>query len=676
MSAKGPELKVGDAIPGTKYRVVRSLGAGGMGVVYQVVKPPNIQGVLKLMSSELTQHEEHRMRFFDEVRILAQLDHPNIVKVFDYDALPDGTPFYVMELLSGRTVRDVIYTMGRVPPRVAYEITRQLLEALQAAHTHEVPVIHRDIKPENIFLHAPRHGEPVVKLIDFGVSAVADRKHDGAFVGTWSYAAPEQIRGEKPTPATDLYAAGLVLYEMLAGVGPFDHYDDWARVSEAQLKEIPAPVSKLAPWVPPSIVTLIQAALAKDPRVRPRDAYAFAERLFELEWASDGKDPHDMTAEGPSLSVPPRVAAGAGALAAPPFVGALRHARRDPHAGGAPVEVAGNGPLSRVLTSITSSAAPGRAPGKNMAAASPATDRLGDVPLIGVPPSSVHTGSTWRGVGGRDHTSPDADALLAGLGVAGGKPPSKRERESNPEADGGSARAGSALASPGAASDDDTATPPRLLDGRPDPDLGRGGATAITLDEIPPGAGAGPPARDTFSSQQSDARRAIPKSRTGLFVLAGAMVLAGVVTATIVVVRGDEPRKTDITATTGIMATAGTTGTIPGAVGPAAGDGGPAAEAAITETVPATSTSTHPPRGAQPAPSETASIGVTTQPSSTKPEQKAGPTPRPGAPKVAQTAAGNATRPPAAPATNTVNAGSSPAPAPKPSSSVDLIRSF
>ena len=299
MSAKGPELEVGATIPGTKYQVVKSLGAGGMGVVYQVVKPPNIQGVLKLMSTELTRHEEHRMRFFDEVRILAQLDHPNIVKVFDYDALPDGTPFYVMELLSGRTVRDVIYTMGRVPPRVAYEITRQLLEALQAAHTHEVPVIHRDIKPENIFLHAPRHGEPVVKLIDFGVSSVADRKHDGAFVGTWSYAAPEQIRGEKPTPATDLYAAGLVLYEMLAGVGPFDHYDDWTRVSKAQLEELPAPVSKFAPWVPASIVTLIQSALAKDPRVRPRDAYAFAERLFELEWASDGKDPHDMTAEGP-----------------------------------------------------------------------------------------------------------------------------------------------------------------------------------------------------------------------------------------------------------------------------------------------------------------------------------------------------------------------------------------
>jgi serine/threonine-protein kinase len=320
MSAKAPELDAGAAVPGTRYKVVKALGAGGMGFVYHVVKPPNIQGVLKLMSPELTRHEELRLRFFDEVRILAQLDHPNIVKVFDYDALPDGTPFYVMELLSGRTVRDVLNAVGRVPPRVAYEITRQLLEALQAAHTHEVPVIHRDIKPENIFLHVPRHGEPVVKLIDFGVSAVGDRKHDGTFVGTWSYASPEQIRGAPPTPATDIYATGLVLYEMLAGVGPFDHHDDWVKISKAQLGEIPAPVTKFAPWAPPSIVALLEAALDKDPARRPRDAYAFSERLYELERANDGGD---ARAEGP-----------------------LDLARRDTEAG------APEGPLAKVLTQV------------------------------------------------------------------------------------------------------------------------------------------------------------------------------------------------------------------------------------------------------------------------------------------------------------------------------------
>ena len=393
MSAKAPDFKDGDLIPGTKYRIVRQIGAGGMGVVYQVVKPPEIQGVLKLMSSDLTAHQEFRTRFLDEVRVLAQIDHPNIVKVFDYDTLPDGTPFYVMELLHGRTVRDVLATMGTFPPRVAFEVTRQLCEALHCAHTHDIPVIHRDIKPENIFLHAPRHGEPVVKLIDFGVVAVADRQHDGTFVGTWKYAAPEQIRGERATPATDLYAVGLVLYEMLCGIGPFEHLDSGSLVSQAHLREIPPPVSKFAPWVPPSIVELISSALAKEPRQRPRDAYLFAERLFELEWANDGKDPNDRTSEGP---------------------------------------------LSRILSTAGGANKPA---GKNMVAGPP-RDRLGNVPVVGVPGRARHGGPTIRGMGGNtlEGTSPGEDTLLAGLGARAdaaprSNPRSKQVRDAGPEID-------------------------------------------------------------------------------------------------------------------------------------------------------------------------------------------------------------------------------------------------
>ena len=390
MTAKAPDFRPGDTLPGTKYRIVKQIGAGGMGVVYQVVKPPEIMGVLKLMSSDLTEHEEFRTRFLDEVRVLAQLDHPNIVKVFDYDKLPDGTPFYVMELLHGRTVRDVLATMGTLPPRVAFEVTRQLCEALHCAHTHDIPVVHRDIKPENIFLHAPKHGEPVVKLIDFGVVAVADRAHDGAFVGTWKYAAPEQIRGERATAATDLYAVGLVLYEMLCGIGPFEHLDSASLVSQAHLRELPPPVSKFAPWVPPSVVQLIAASLAKEPRQRPRDAYAFAERLFELEWANDGKDPNDHTAEGP---------------------------------------------LSRIL----STAGGAKPSSKKIQVATP-RDRLGNVPVIGVPEEARRGGPTspgmGAGAGAAESTMPGEDALLAGLvGRQDVRPRSKKERESGPSID-------------------------------------------------------------------------------------------------------------------------------------------------------------------------------------------------------------------------------------------------
>lgn len=656
MSAKGPQLRPGDTVPGTKYQVVRSLGAGGMGVVYQVVKQPNIGGVLKLMSTELTSHEEHRMRFFDEVRILAQLDHPNIVKVFDYDALPDGTPFYVMELLSGRTVRDVIYTMGRVPPRVAYEVTRQLLEALQCAHTHEVQVVHRDIKPENIFLHAPRHGEPVVKLIDFGVSAVADRKHDGTFVGTWSYAAPEQIRGEVPTAATDLYACGLVLYEMLAGVGPFDHYDDWAKVSKAQLEEIPAPVSKFAPWVPASIVTLIASALAKDPRMRPRDAYAFAEQLFELEWATDGKNPHDLTMAGP-LQISGDLAGRAPPGTAPsPAAAARPRARSD----GA-IQIAGNGPLALALSTVTGA----KASSKKLAAASLAPDRLGDVPLIGVPPESVRSGPTWRGIGEarQEPTSPDANALLAGLGATPQRPGSKRERERESDPDiavprSSTPRAGQVVIRAGTNATDPHEehgpTTPRALPIQPNERLSHE-AAAEGADAATGGAGHYPaPTRDTFSSQHTDPRSAPRRTRAGLFALAGILLFTGAVIAGVVVVRGEkasvstgaEPRSNPVAP----AMTAATTAPSPGAI-----------SSAPTSIV-AAETASAPPSTPQSAPAAPSQKSVTTK----TPGRRSGAS-APSAPSSARP-----TSTPAAPITN----GSPPSPAPKPGNTGDFIRTF
>ncbi len=534
MAAKAPDFKPGDMLPGTKYRIVKQIGAGGMGVVYQVVKPPEIQGVLKLMSSDLTSVPEFRTRFLDEVRVLAQLDHPNIVKVFDYDTLPDKTPFYVMELLHGRTVRDVLATMGTLPPRVAFEITRQLCEALHCAHTHDIPVVHRDIKPENIFLHAPRHGEPVVKLIDFGVVAVADREHDGAFVGTWKYAAPEQIRGERATAATDLYAVGLVLYEMLCGIGPFEHLDSGTLVSQAHLREIPPPVSKFAAWVPPSIVELIASALAKEPRQRPRDAYAFAERLYELEWANDGKDPNDHTAEGP---------------------------------------------LSRILSTVGGA----KPSSKNMVAAPP-RDRLGNVPLIGVPVEARHGGPTIKGVGGQgsEATLPDEDALLAGLvGRPDARPRSKKERESDRSLDDNE----KIVIRPGAAGEVELAATPRVpvvgrADVRPrveiptqaaEPSVPRlGVAHAVPgpqhtdpSDSFSDGttnklSGRSAPRTidtDTFATQESDARRA-PK-RSGRLVLPIALALTALVgSASVVVYRArttamkGAPPPNEMTATT------------------------------------------------------------------------------------------------------------------------------
>jgi serine/threonine-protein kinase len=501
------DFKAGDMLPGTKYRIVRELGAGGMGVVYHVIKPPEIQGVLKLMSAELATHAEFQSRFIDEVRVLAQLEHPNIVRVNDYDKISDGTPFYVMELLHGRTLRDVVATVGAVAPRVAYEITRQLLEALHCAHTHTVQVVHRDIKPENIFLHAPKHGDPVVKLIDFGVVALSDRPHDGQFVGTWRYAAPEQIRGERATPATDLYAVGLVLYEMLAGAGPFDALETGSLLSQAHLNTVPQPVSRLAPWVPASIVELIASALAKDPRQRPRDAYAFAERLYELEWAEDGKH-----AEGARTS---------------------------------------EGPLSRVLSSVSA----GKASSKNLEAAKPADDRLGDVPLIGVPPVARHRGPTIQGVGnGPEATAPDDDELLAGLIERREHEPfAKKVRDSEVASTAGPRSGGAQVvirpSGPDRVSIEQTPRSGVPHVGASGAYAGRGASAgragmgpnaatgAPTLDAPPSRPGA--VASDTFASNASDAR-GVPKggaARLAIPIAAGAIALACVVTGGVFALR-------------------------------------------------------------------------------------------------------------------------------------------
>ena len=619
MGAKAPDFKPGEMLPGTKYRIVRQIGAGGMGVVYQVVKPPEIMGVLKLMSSDLTEHEEFRTRFLDEVRVLAQIDHPNIVKVSDYDSLTDGTPFYVMELLHGRTVRDVLATMGTIPPRVAFEITRQLCEALHCAHTHDIPVIHRDIKPENIFLHAPRHGEPMVKLIDFGVVAVADRQHDGQFVGTWKYAAPEQIRGERATPATDLYAVGLVLYEMLCGIGPFEHLDSGSLVSQAHLREIPAPISKFAPWVPPSIVQLIDAALAKDPRQRPRDAYGFAERLYELEWANDGKDPNDRSATA-------------------------------------------EGPLSRILSTVGAE----KPSSKNMVAAKP-KDRLGNVPVIGIPAEARHDGPTIKGVGGATHeaTAPGEDALLAGLlGRVDLTPFSKKARESDrelardqvvirprkgdaivaidatPRMPAAVNRAGAGVvARPGPKLDAPT------LDAPPsDPKVvavavvGHGTSDAFSdLTTRRLGSRQVDTDTDTFSSQESDARR-LPRSRMGRFTIP--MVIAALALIGIVLFAAYRGRSPSAAAKS-----------LPGDARTAIGAPGP--EVTVTSSPTAALTIPTTTAGATTASTPAATAATTPTGKSGRPAGKGGNARVEGTAAPSVTPSTNATKPPASPSSKT-----------------------
>ncbi len=279
------DYQPGEPIPGTVYRVLRRIGAGGMGTVYDVEDTTiGKRYVLKTLHPQLGAREDLARRMKNEARTLARLDHPNIVEVFTAGVTVDDMrlPYYVMERLNGQSLRVVLEKKGQLERQHAYHIGIDLLDALD--HAHDKGVIHRDVKPDNIFLHRTSAGVTLTKLLDFGIVSVLDhgtRETAGRFLGTLRYAAPEQLRGEKPTPKTDVYAAALVLYEILAGRGPFDDEGDPHRIGAAHLNKPPPPIAKFVA-VPRELEALLMASLSKDPLLRPRDAFSFAASLRNL----------------------------------------------------------------------------------------------------------------------------------------------------------------------------------------------------------------------------------------------------------------------------------------------------------------------------------------------------------------------------------------------------------
>jgi serine/threonine protein kinase len=292
------DYQPGVQVPGTVYRVRRLIGAGGMGTVYDVEDTTiGKRYVLKTLHPQLGAREDLARRMQNEARTLARLNHPNIVEVFTAGVTADDLrlPYYVMERLNGQSLRLVLEKKGRLDLGHAYHIAIDLLDALD--HAHDKGVVHRDVKPDNIFLHRTPAGVTLTKLLDFGIVSVLDSGHHetaGRFLGTLRYAAPEQLRGEKATPKADVYAAALVLFEILAGRGPFDDEGDPVRISAAHLHKAPPPVSKFVP-VPPELDALLLAALAKEPEARPRDAFSFAASLRNLKRSHQATVAQELT---------------------------------------------------------------------------------------------------------------------------------------------------------------------------------------------------------------------------------------------------------------------------------------------------------------------------------------------------------------------------------------------
>ena len=340
----------GQQLAGTVYRVVRHLATGGMGSVYDVEDVTvGKRYVLKTLHPQLVSREDLAKRMEAEARALAKLQHPNIVDVVTAGMTTDAArmPFYVMERLNGQNLRVVIEKKGSLELSHCFRIAIDVLDALE--HAHENSVIHRDVKPDNIFLHRNANGTTTTKLLDFGIMRLLDRKAShtqGKFIGTLRYASPEQIFGGELGPPTDIYSLGLVLYEMLAGRGPFDDVGDAYAIGAAHAQRPPPPLSQFTA-VPRQLEQLVMSSLAKAPQDRPRDCFSFASDLRRM-LRDEEAAPKSATAVNVLTSGPPNTRAAlplAGTEASPPPGphGPVSGARTD--VGMMPPSVAGPGQL-------------------------------------------------------------------------------------------------------------------------------------------------------------------------------------------------------------------------------------------------------------------------------------------------------------------------------------------
>jgi eukaryotic-like serine/threonine-protein kinase len=261
-----------------RYRILRKLGAGGMADVYLAEDEDLGRRVaIKILNERYSSDEAFTERFRREAKSAASLSHPNIVSIYDRGE-SEGRPYIAMEVIEGRSLKELIVAKGPLPIAVAVDYAKQILAALRFAHRHGI--IHRDIKPHNILLG----GDNRVFVTDFGIARTgpSEMTEVGSIMGTAQYLSPEQARGAPVTAASDLYSAGVVLYEMLTGKTPFTG-DTPIEIAMKHLNELPHPPSELRDDIPPELDLIVLRALAKDPHERYEAAEQFSADLDRVE---------------------------------------------------------------------------------------------------------------------------------------------------------------------------------------------------------------------------------------------------------------------------------------------------------------------------------------------------------------------------------------------------------
>lgn len=272
---------------GGRYRLLHQLAQGGMAAVWEGYDEVLARPVaIKVLHPHLAADRLFLERFRREAIAAAKLSHPNVVATFDAGMAGESTAYIVMELIRGPTLRQLLVDKGAMPPRLVLDLARQITDAL--AHAHAAGLIHRDVKPANVLAcDAGADGLPRVKVTDFGIAKAAeglglDLTKTGTIVGTPRYLSPEQIEGREPDARADLYALGVVMFEMLTGEPPFSGATD-VIIALQHLNSEPPRVADRCPDVPPRLDNLVFSMMAKRPEDRPSSAHSVHESLLALE---------------------------------------------------------------------------------------------------------------------------------------------------------------------------------------------------------------------------------------------------------------------------------------------------------------------------------------------------------------------------------------------------------
>ncbi len=289
---RGPDLS-GEILDG-RYEIAERIAEGAMGVVYRAIRLKLDRAVaVKVMHASLPGAMEGRKRFEREAKLMAKLDHPHCVSVIDF-GLHGDKPYVVMELVRGRSMHEVLAEQGHFEIPRALDVLGQVLSGL--AHAHDQGIIHRDIKPANLMITPKAPLGVHARILDFGLARLLGTStslSNGVAVGTPSYMAPEQCRGDELDARVDIYACGILLFEMLTGKKPFVASDPIA-IIKLQLEQAPPKLADVTPGWYGELEAVVARALAKDPADRFPSAIAMAEAMHA---AVSGRNAAETTAE-------------------------------------------------------------------------------------------------------------------------------------------------------------------------------------------------------------------------------------------------------------------------------------------------------------------------------------------------------------------------------------------